>query len=255
MGINRRISEIPNTATTIPDTAIFPFVDAGQNYKITYANIKATIDDNFARLNGSAVVDNATAVAFVSGSFTGTIQPASLSANRVYTLPNTGGNVVLDSVGYTFTQAQNFSAVVTFAARPVLGPVGTNSGDGGGLALRELAANGSHAVIIRAADAMAADYIITLPAVQGGAGTVPTNDGAGNLSWQVAGSVFGPVGTNAGDGGRVSLQELAVNGTNVVRLKAPDSITANRDLFVPDDNGTLATQEFVIVNSIVGIFN
>ena len=49
-----------------------------------------------------------------------------------------------------------------------------------------------------------------------------------------------PVGTAAGDGGFLSVTELAANGTNVVGFKAPDSIAADQIWELPSADGTAA---------------
>ena len=161
------------------------------------------------------------------------IIPATLTAVRTITLPDISGNAVIDTAGYNFIQPQSFEQTVTFKARPTIDPVGTNPGDGGGFVIKELAANGSHSITIRAADAISNSYVITLPTQQGPSGSVPTNDGAGNLSWQSPSSIFAPVGVTPGDTGRIQLQELAANGSNVVRLRAADSMAVNFDLTLP----------------------
>lgn len=177
------------------------------------------------------------------------LQPATLTAVRIQTLPDNSGNVVLDTVGYSFTQTQTFEQEITFKKRPILEPMGTSVGEAAGLILRELTSNGTNDVTLRAPDAMSASYVLTLPIAQGASGTVPTNDGSGNLSWQSPGSVFAPVGTVAGDAGRIQLQELAANGTQVVRIKAADSIAASFDLTMP---GSLPAANSVIEFSTTG---
>lgn len=161
------------------------------------------------------------------------LQAATLSGARSAILPNASGNIVLDSAAYTFTQAQTFGGVLTFNGRNVFNPQGASGGDGGGFVLRELAANGTNGITMRAPDALSGDYSITLPNAQGASGTVPTNDGSGNLTWQAPGSIFAPVGINPGDAGRLQLQELAANGSHVVRIKAADSIPVSFDLTLP----------------------
>ena len=170
--------------------------------------------------DASSIIKNVNGAAFENSGYEATLQVGTLTANRVLSFTNDSGNVVLDS------SAQDLSNK-SFA------PEGASAGQAGSIRLKELAANGSNFVHLRAADAMAANYSVTLPANQGGAGSTLTNDGTGTLLWQTPNSVFGPVGTNAGDGGRIQLQELAANGTHAVRIKAPDTIAANFDLTMP----------------------
>ena len=254
MPINKRITELTNFTGTIADADVFTFVQGGVNYKIPWSVIKNNVDDDFARLDGADVINNATGAAFVSGSFAGTIQPTTLSANRTYTLPDTTGNVVLDSVGYTFSQAQTFSAVVTFSSRPVLAPVGTSSGDGGGIQLRELVANGSNFIGIQAPDALAANVEYILPSAVPGSGNALTWGGAFSggtyvLVWTSPWSIFAPVGTSPGDGGRVALQELAANGSEVVRLVAPDSIPTSYSLTLPSALPIIGADNVLLFNT------
>ncbi|MBX3017181.1 MAG: tail fiber domain-containing protein, partial [Bdellovibrionaceae bacterium] len=87
----------------------------------------------------------------------------------------------------------------------IAGPVATGAGNSGRLQLRELAANGTNGVSLRAADAMAANYTLTLPAATGTSGQLLMTDGAGNLGWATntggtlnwsqGGNSFGQTGT------------------------------------------------------------
>jgi len=62
-------------------------------------------------------------------------------------------------------------------------PYGTATGETGQLVLRELAASGTDTATIRSPDALAASYVLTLPANDGGSGEVLTTDGNGVLTW------------------------------------------------------------------------
>jgi hypothetical protein len=170
--------------------------------------------------DGAKIVHDIAAIGFANGGFESTFEIAGLSANRTITVPDDSGTAILDN------SVQDISNK-TFA------PDGTSSGQAGTVRLKELAANGAEYVGIRAADSIGASYHMTLPSVQGGAGTTLSNDGTGVLTWQAPNSTFGPIGVNAGDGGRIQLQELAANGTHVVRIKSPDAIAVSFDLTMP----------------------
>ena len=170
--------------------------------------------------DGSKIVHDVAALALINNGFESTFQTAGLSANRTITLPDDSGTVIMDNSMQSFSNK-------TFA------PDGTSSGQTGTVRLKELASNGAEYVGIRAPDSIATSYNMTLPPVQGGAGTTLSNDGTGVLTWQAPNSTFGPIGTNAGDGGRIQLQELAANGTHVVRIKSPDAIAVSFDLTIP----------------------
>ena len=75
-------------------------------------------------------------------------------------------------------------------------PHGTAIGETGRVLFRELAANGTNSAIIRAPDALTADYSLTLPSALGLNGQVLTTNASGILSWTTpssgAGDVVGP---------------------------------------------------------------
>ena len=76
---------------------------------------------------------------------------------------------------------------------------GTMSGNLGmlnqkGVALYELTANGSSAVVLRAPEALSQDYIYQLPNSYGSNTQVLTTDGTGNLSWNTASGGSGSPG-------------------------------------------------------------
>lgn len=87
-------------------------------------------------------------------------------------------------------------------------PFGTATGEAGQIVLRELAANGTHSAFIRAPDALAANYFLTLPADDGGTGEVLTTDGNGVLSWTAA-----PAATSVAAGaGTAALPSMSFSG-------------------------------------------
>lgn len=152
--------------------------------------------------------------------------------------------------------------------------VGSGAGEAGRIALRELTANGSYTVSLRAPDSLA-DYVtLTLPESHGSAGQVLSTDGSGVLSWVAAtpsgvvtevngypgpivtlnaadvgavakagdtmtgALVMGPTGVLSGQAGKISFRELAANGTHSVSLVAPDSISSSISFTLPASDGS-----------------
>lgn len=73
----------------------------------------------------------------------------------------------------------------------VLGPTGTSSGQTGTLSFRELAANGTDTVTLKAPDTLFGNIILTLPDSYGRNGQFLTTNGSGTLSWtNAAGSII-----------------------------------------------------------------
>ena len=68
----------------------------------------------------------------------------------------------------------------------VLGPTSASAGAGGVIQFRELAANGSNYVALKAADSISANVTWTLPAADGSAGQILSTNGSGTLSWTAA---------------------------------------------------------------------
>jgi hypothetical protein len=66
---------------------------------------------------------------------------------------------------------------------PLFYPYGIASGQTAGIRMRELEANGTNNIGIRAPDALSANVMLTLPTTDGNANELLQTDGAGNLSW------------------------------------------------------------------------
>jgi hypothetical protein len=102
------------------------------------------------------------------------------------------------------------------------------------LRFAEQFANGTNYTGFRAPTALAANVVYTLPAAQGAAGTVLTNNGTGTLSWtsasSIAWSLTGNAGTTSGTNflGTTDNQrlEFRVNNNPVLRLNTDSTITA-----------------------------
>ncbi len=71
----------------------------------------------------------------------------------------------------------------TMTGQLSMGPKGVAPGDGGAIAFTELAAGGTNTAIVRAPDALGANYLLTLPANDGDSGQYLQTDGNGVLSW------------------------------------------------------------------------
>ncbi|TAH36531.1 MAG: hypothetical protein EYC62_02490 [Alphaproteobacteria bacterium] len=176
---------------------------------------------NVVLQDGTQIIRESSGAAFKNSGYESVLQPQSLSAARTVVIPDSSGTIILDSAMQDISNK-------TFA------PDGVGAGQAGAIRLKELATNGTEQITFRAPDAIGTGYSVTLPNIQGSAGTTLTNDGTGLLTWQSPGSTFGSIGINPGDAGRIQLQELAANGVQVVRVKAPDSITASFDLTMPN---------------------
>ncbi|MCB0501525.1 MAG: tail fiber domain-containing protein, partial [Bacteroidetes bacterium] len=110
-----------------------------------------------------------------------------------------GIDMVLDrdnsSTGASFTIKRNddgTAAVNTLFTvpedqTPLVYPYGIGSGETGGIRFRELEANGSDYIRLRAPNALSGAVNLTLPNTDGNNGEVLTTDGSGILSWSVAG--------------------------------------------------------------------
>jgi len=66
---------------------------------------------------------------------------------------------------------------------PLFYPYGVAAGQTAGIRMRELEANGTNNIGIRAPDALSANVMLTLPTTDGNPNELLLTDGAGNLSW------------------------------------------------------------------------
>lgn len=99
-------------------------------------------------------------------------------ANTIELSTNNGTNRV------TITSSAITAALPLNVTGEIRGnPVGTSSGDGGRMALRELAANGTNIVGFRAPDTLSADSLYQLPSADGSSGQVLQTNGSKVLSW------------------------------------------------------------------------
>lgn len=90
---------------------------------------------------------------------------------------DTNGNIVIGSAVTPDTKLDVRGAISTY-------PYGTSTGNTGQVRMKELAANGTNHMILRAPDAITSDFALTFPNGVGSAGQALTTDGtSGVLSW------------------------------------------------------------------------
>ncbi|EQC44518.1 endosialidase chaperone [Bacteriovorax sp. BSW11_IV] len=77
-------------------------------------------------------------------------------------------------------------------------PYGTNVGETGEVQFKELISNGADYVGLKAPDALASSFVLTLPNTQGNSGEVLTNNGSGVLGWStLSGGSLAPDSVNS----------------------------------------------------------
>lgn len=115
-------------------------------------------------------------------------------------------------------------------------PYGASAGQTGQIIMGELGANGTDAVILRAADNLSATVTWTLPAFDGAANTYLTTNGAGLLSWAT------PAGIPGGSTGNVQYN----SGGSLAGASALNWDSANNRLGV---GASAPTAKFEVVGS------
>lgn len=103
----------------------------------------------------------------------------------------------------------------------VLNPHNTASGNTGELQFKELVANGTNYVALKAPDSITTNTIYTLPSSDGSTGQVLTTNASGVLSWStvatgsttLVGDIGGTIGANTIGAGKVTLTHLSATGT------------------------------------------
>ena len=113
--------------------------------------------------------------------------PTTVSADVTWTLPSADGsnNQVLVTNGSGILSWTNvlLSTGGTLTGELILGPIGTLAGQTGIVSFRELAANGTHAISLKAPDGITSSVTFTLPSADGTSGQFLTTNGTGQLSW------------------------------------------------------------------------
>jgi hypothetical protein len=123
----------------------------------------------------------------------------------------------------------------------------------GSVIFKEQTGNGTDSVTIEAPNDVTTSYTLKLPAAQGGASTVLSNDGSGNLSW-VTGSGSGIV--NSGTAGRLSLYATSTNAVSDTYVQNTKNITlgiatqvsrsSDLALTIPNPGDAVSTASFVL---------
>ncbi len=169
-----------------------------------YFRVRNNADQILFRVNHSGLTTIDGDLVFESGgnqiSFEGTspidIVTNTSDNNAAVDIESQGGiDIVLDrdnsSTGATFaikrnddgTAAVNTLMTVPEDHAPLVYPYGTGTGEAGGVRFRELAANGTSYIRLRAPDALSGSVNLTLPDNDGNNGELLMTDGNGNLSW------------------------------------------------------------------------
>jgi hypothetical protein len=142
--------------------------------------------------------------------FVGLRSPDELTDNVILTMPDSAGSggqylktdgtgiLSWGTINFPVTQVNGYTGIVTLNAADVgavsltgdtmtgalvMAPVGTLPGQGGIISFRELAANGSDSVSLKAPDSLAGSVTFTLPATDGSANQALITNGSGVLSW------------------------------------------------------------------------
>lgn len=190
---------------------------AGSNNSQTYARRSTFIGDN-----AGVFVRNSEYNTFI-GYLTGPTTLTDISGAVAIGVDSSGtsASVTANNQFVLGTSLHKYQLPGVVETALVLGPTSTSAGAGGVIQFRELAANGSHYVALKAADSIAANVTWTLPAADGSAGQILSTNGSGTLSWTAAipsgvvtsvNGYSGPsVSLNAADVGAVS-----INGDTMV---------------------------------------
>jgi len=134
-------------------------------------------------------------------------------------------------------------------------PTGTGAGNTGQVRWYELAANGTNYTAFKAADAMAANVVYTLPSADGSSGNMLTTNGSGTLSWTstVTGSNISASGNLTVNGNSAlgdantdvtslkgSLRVYDTDATNYTDIKGPDGTvqSGNLNFILPTNAGS-----------------
>ncbi len=192
----------------------------------------------------------------LDGNLTLTGTPRTLSSGDAFDISGSSGiDIILDNnndgTSASFDVKNNGTTNILFSIpednRPVSYPYGTSAGNTGGIRFRELAANGSNFIGLRAPDVVGGDYTFTLPGTDGGANQVLITNGTGILSWSNASSVMGS-DADANDGLTVSYPDIDLNVNNGLSLNS-DNVQLGGTLI---QNTTVTQGAYNMVYNLTG---
>lgn len=109
----------------------------------------------------------------------------------------------------------------------------------GVLKFKETRTNGANFIGLQAASSLSGDQTFILPTADGSANEFIKTDGSGNLAF--SNSLTSPTintSSNHANQGELRLAEQTGNGSNYVGFSAPDAVTTNTILKLPDGAGT-----------------
>lgn len=195
----------------------------------------------------------------IDGNLTLSGTPRTLSSGDAFDISGSSGiDIIIDNnndgTSASFDVKNNGTTNVLFSIpednRPTAYPYGTSAGNTGGIRFRELAANGSNFIGLRAPDVVGTDYTFTLPGTDGGANQVLITNGSGILSWTNA---YGLLGSDAdvNDGIAVSYGsnlDIDVNANNGLSLNA-DNVQLGGTLI---QNTTVAQGNYNLIYNLTG---
>ncbi|MEZ0391035.1 MAG: hypothetical protein ACAH59_02390, partial [Pseudobdellovibrionaceae bacterium] len=112
---------------------------------------------------------------------------ATRSAGLQFSTVDNGGSLTermrISSLGYVGIGNSSPGTSLDVSGAITSRPYGTSSGNTGQILMRELAANGTNTVTLRAPDALAADVSFTMPSADGSSGQVLSTTGSGVWKW------------------------------------------------------------------------
>lgn len=135
-------------------------------------------------------------------------------------LTNNSGNVAL---GKKAPEGKLDIDGTVFGKGFISNPTGTGIGQAGELRLRELLANGTNYVGLKAPDSITSDLVWTLPSVDGTTGQVLTTNGSGGLTWTTTAANTTSYSVNQASHGFSVGDVVRVSGSNVYTKAQADT--------------------------------
>ncbi|MGZ3789687.1 MAG: tail fiber domain-containing protein, partial [Bacteriovorax sp.] len=192
----------------------------------TYSSVTTDAQGRVASGSNPTVVTAVSVAAPITNAGTAAVpligMPAATSVVDGY-LTSTDWNT-FNNKQAVITSASNLntgSVTTNLQGGVVVNPYGTTAGQTGEIRLKELEANGSTYVALKAPDLLASNVTYTLPAADGSNGQVLTTNSTGGLSWtsvattgtNLVGDISGTIGANTIGAGKVTLTHLSATGT------------------------------------------